>query len=184
MRFPSGRTRPIGQTAGVAKLLPADFDLTLLPESEQRVCKAFLLGLDETWIVVPSVPILLDGQDCEIDVVLVSPSRGIILVEVKGGIVTIDKGRWVQYDRQLRKSPVDQVMKAKHQLLSRLRCSGVDMNGLFMCHAVALPDVGAVPAAGLGLDAPAEIILAKPELQFPAVAVSRLLREHGPIPPV
>lgn len=167
----------------MAKLLPADFDLTLLPESEQRVCKAFLLGLDETWIVVPSVPILMDGQDCEIDVVLVSPSRGIILVEVKGGIVTIEKGRWMQYDRPLRKSPVEQVMKAKHQLLSRLRSSGVDMNGLFMCHAVALPDVGAVPAAGLGLDAPAEIILAKPELQFPAVAVSRLLREHGPIPP-
>jgi len=27
----------------VATLLPADFDLTLLPISEQRVCKAFLL---------------------------------------------------------------------------------------------------------------------------------------------
>jgi len=173
----------IGQTAAVAKLLPADFDLTLLPESEQRVCKAFLLGLDETWTVVPSVPILVDGADCEIDIVLVSPTRGMVLVEVKGGLITIDKGRWMQYGRQLHRSPVEQVMKAKHQLFKRLRTSNVSTEGLFTVHAVALPDVGSVPSAGLGPDAPAEILFAKPQLEFPAVAVNALLREHGPVEP-
>ena len=173
---------PTRQTGQVATLLPADFDLTLLPQSEQRVCKAFLLGLEESWIVVPSVPILVDGKDCEIDVVLISPGHGMILVEVKGGVVTIDKGRWMQYDRLIA-SPVAQVKKAKHQLIARLRTSGVHLEGIFMCHVVALPDVGYVPPEGLGPDAPAEIVLAKAELEFPKVAVNRLLREQGPIPP-
>jgi len=177
------RLAPIGNTGRVATLLPADFDLTLLPTSEQRVCKAFLLGLDDTWFVIPNVPLLVDGADCEIDVVLVSASRGVIVVEVKGGVISIDQGRWIQNGRPLVKSPTQQVTKAKHNLLARLRSAGVETNGMFLCHVVALPDVGSVPADGLGPDAPAEIIFAKPELEFPAVAVNRLLREHGPIPP-
>lgn len=175
-------SRLIGQTSPVATLLPADFDLNQLPQSEQRVCKAFLAGLDETWIVVPNVPVLVDGQDSEIDVVLVSPGRGVVLVEVKGGVVTIKEGRWMQYDKPLHHTPVVQVKRAKHALLKRLRRCGLERE-LFVCHAVALPDVGAVPAEGLGPDAPAEILFAKPQLEFPAAAIDQLLREHGPIPP-
>ena len=173
----------MGHTVGVATLLPVDFDLTWLEKSELRVCKSFLQGLDDSWIVIPTVPVLVEGKDCEIDVVLVSPTRGVILVEVKGGVITIDKGTWIQNGRQLIKSPTSQVTKAKYNLIQRLRSAGIDLNGLFMCHAVALPDVGSVPAAGLGPDAPAEIVFAKPQLEFPTAAVNRLLRDHGPIPP-
>lgn len=167
----------------MATLLPADFDLTVLPNSEQRVCKAFLLGLDDTWIVVPSVPILVEGKDCEIDIVLVSPSRGVILVEVKGGVISIEQGRWFQNGRPLEKSPMQQITKAKHNLIARLRTSGVDTTGLFLCHAIALPDVGPVPAGGLGPDTPAEVVFAKAQLEFPTTAVNRLTREHGPVAP-
>ncbi|HRB03078.1 MAG TPA: NERD domain-containing protein/DEAD/DEAH box helicase [Ilumatobacteraceae bacterium] len=167
----------------MATLLPADFDLTLLPTSEQRVCKAFLLGLDATWFVVPSVPIVVDGTDCEIDVVLVSPHRGVIAVEVKGGVISIEKGRWIQNGYPLSKSPTQQITKAKHNLMKRLRSTGVELEGMFVCHAVALPDVGSVPPGGLGPDTPAETVFAKPQLEFPTVAVNGLLREHGPIPP-
>ena len=167
----------------MATLLPADFDLTLLPHSEQRVCKAFLLGLDDTWTVIPSVPIVVDGADSEIDVVLVSASRGVIVVEVKGGVISIEQGRWLQNGRPLQKSPGQQITKAKHNLLKRLRSVGIEMQGMFLCHVIALPDVGSVPPGGLGLDAPAELVFAKPELEFPSAAVDRVLREHGPIPP-
>lgn len=173
----------MSHTGGVATLLPADFDLTLLPISEQRVCKAFLLGLDDSWFVIPHVPIVVDRADCEIDVVLVSATRGVILVEVKGGVITIEQGRWFQNGHALAKPPTQQVTSAKHNLLKRLRSAAIDLEGMFLRHAVALPDVGSVPPDGLGPDAPAEIVFAKPELEFPAVAVDRLLREHGPIPP-
>ena len=173
----------MGNTGRVAILLPADFDLTLLPHSEQRVCKAFLVGLDATWTVIPSVPILVDGKDSEIDLVLVSATRGVVVVEVKGGVISIEQGTWIQNGRPLAKSPTQQITAAKHNLMKRLRTAAIDLEGLFLCHIVALPDVGAVPADGLGPDAPAEIIFAKPQLEFPTGAVNRLLREHGPIPP-
>ena len=173
----------MGHTGDVANLLPADFDLTLLPLSEQRVCKAFLLGLDDTWSVIPNVPLLVDGGDSEIDVVLVSPNHGVIVVEVKGGVIAIEQGRWVQNGHVLAKSPAQQVTKAKHNLLKRLRSAGIDMADMFVCHAIALPDVGSVPDTGLGPDVPVEIVFAKPQLQFPGPVVNRLLRDRPPIPP-
>lgn len=173
----------IRQTGRVATLLPADFDLTTLPHSEQRVCRLLLEGLDDTWLVVPHVPIFQRGEDAEIDIVLVSPVRGVIAVEVKGGTITIEKGVWHQYDRPLKRSPVEQAMKAKHALIARMGSAKIDLRTLFVTHAVALPDVGSVPPEGLGPDAPADIVWAKPELSFPERAVDRVLREHGPIPP-
>ncbi len=173
----------MSHTGQVATLLPADFDLTLLPHSELRVCKALMQGLDDSWFVIPSVPILVDHVDSEIDIVLVSATRGVIVVEVKGGVISIEQGKWVQNGRPLAKSPTQQVVSTKHNLLKRLRSAAIDLEGMFLCHAIALPDVGSVPPGGLGPDAPAEIVFAKPELEFPAIAVNRLLRQHGPIPP-
>jgi hypothetical protein len=167
----------------MAKLLPADFDLSTLEHSEQRVCAAFIEGLDDTWIVVPKVPIVVDNKDAEIDVVLVSPMAGVIVVEVKGGVIRLEQGAWIQNDHKMKKSPPEQVTKAKHALIRRMATSHVNLRNLFVCHVVALPDVGSVPAEGLGPDAPAEIVFAKPQLAFPEIAVGNLLREHGPIPP-
>lgn len=171
------------QTEQVATLLPADFDLAKLAPSEQRVCSSLLSGLDETWFVVPNVAILVEGTDCEIDVVLVSANRGVIAVEVKGGVISIEKGVWIQNGRPLTKSPTQQVTKAKHNLIKRLRTTGVELDGMFVCHAIALPDVGSVPADGLGTDTPHEIVFAKPQLEFPTRAVDQLLREQKPVPP-
>jgi hypothetical protein len=46
----------------VAQLLPADFDLTQLEHSERRTCQSFLDGLDDSWFVVPKVPVLDAGK--------------------------------------------------------------------------------------------------------------------------
>ena len=80
----------------MAILLPADIDLTRLPYSEQRVCASLLAGLDDSWFVIPSVPIVDDGQDGEIDVVLVSAEAGVFVVEVKGGQIRVENNRWYQ----------------------------------------------------------------------------------------
>lgn len=183
MVTPFRRVPPVGQTVAVARLLPDDFDLGALEPSEQRVCRALLAGLDDSWLVVPQVPVVADGQDGEIDIVLVSAERGVLAVEVKGGVIRIDKGRWYSYDHPLKRSPAQQAQKNKHLLVKRLKSAGVDMQGLFIDHVIALPDVGSVPAEGLGTDAPARSILSKPELQYPAEAVHALLRPHEPVPP-
>lgn len=167
----------------MAQLLPADFDLGSLEPSERRVCQSFIDGLDGTWIVVPHVPLTVDHSDFEIDVLLVSPSRGVLVVEVKGGVIKVDKGTWSSNDHVLRRSPAEQAMKAKHALVKRMGTAGLPMKGLFVTHAVAFPDVGAVPAAGYGPDTPAEIVFAKEQLTFPDLAMDRVLREHDPVPP-
>jgi len=173
----------VGQTGVMARLLPADFDLHSLEHSERRVCQSFLEGLDDTWLVVPHVPIVVNNADCEIDVVLVSPAQGVIVVEVKGGAITIENGKWFTNGHPLKRPPTEQITKAKHALVQRMRSSHVKLDQLFVQHAVALPDVGSVPSEGLGPDAPAEIVFSKTELAFPEVAIGKLMRDHGPIPP-
>lgn len=166
----------------VARLIPDDFDLTDLPPSEQRVCEALLQGLDDTWVVVPKVPLVENGQDAEIDIVAASRTHGVVLFEVKGGLIRVVDGTWMQYDRPLRTSPTEQVTRAKHMLVRRLKAVGIDLHNLYITHAVALPDVGVIPSEGLGPDAPAETLFGSVELSRPATAVAALFREHHPIP--
>jgi hypothetical protein len=166
----------------MAHLLPTDLDLGALQSSERRVVEAFLGGLDDGWLVVPGVPICVNGADSEIDVVLLSETHGAVVVEVKGGVISIEGGRWFQNGRPLAKSPTEQITAAKHHLIRRMKGIGLDLDGLFVRHVVALPDVGSVPPQGLGPDAPAEIIFAKDALTEPAYALEAVQREHGPIP--
>lgn len=181
--MPSWTSEPEGvKNDPVAKLLPADLDLRTLEHSERRVCEAFVNGLDDSWSIVPNVPVYVDRQDAEIDLVLVSPTHGVIAVEVKGGVINVSGGRWKQNGAELKRTPTSQVVAAKHCLVKRMRRIGIELDGLFMCHVVALPDVGSVPADGLGPEAPCEIIFAKPQLETPATAIGLLQHEHGPIP--
>lgn len=163
-------------------MIPADFALDDLAHSERKVCQAFLDGLDDQWVVVPNVPIVDKGNDAEIDIVLASPTQGVVVVEVKGGVIRVVDGTWFQYDKRLGKSPFAQVSNAKHALLSRMRRIGIDLQGLWMQHAVALPDVGPVPDEGLGPEAPRELLLNAADLDDPAAAIARIHREHGPVP--
>lgn len=166
----------------MATLLPADFDLTRLEHSERRVCTSFLEGLDDTWTVVPNAPVLVDRQDSEIDLLLVSATQGVVAIEVKGGAIAIDGGTWLQNGRPMARTPTQQVVSAKHCLVRRMKRIGIDLDDLFMCHAVALPDVGSVPREGLGPDTPQEIVFAKADLEFPESKIGKLHIEHAPIP--
>lgn len=153
----------------MAILLPDEFDLLRLVESEQTVVKAFLDGLDDSWYVVPSVGVFDDGKDGEIDVVLASLDGGVFLVEVKGGQIKVNGTRWFQNGKEI-DSPVRQVVRARHLLAQRLRTIGLDPP--WLNHVVALPDVGDVPREGLGPDAPQRMVLGHRELQFPAAALA------------
>lgn len=167
----------------MARLLPADFDVTTLEHSERRVCQSFVDQLDDTWLVVPHVPILVDHNDHEIDLLLVCPTRGALVVEVKGGVLSVKGGKWSSNGHSLKRSPAEQAMKSKYALLKRMSAAGVDMKRLFVAYAVAFPDVGDVPPEGYGPDTPVEIVFAKPQLAFPDEALAKVLREHEPVPP-
>lgn len=149
-----------------AQLLPSDFDLAQLPHSERRVIESFLGMLDDSWIVIPKVPIVVDGRDSEIDIVLVNFDHGALLVEVKGGIVTMQDGTWKSYDKVIA-DPADQVTGAKHALIKRLKKSKTPISRIFLQHIVAFPDIVDFPATGGGPHCPREIVFTGTELRNP-----------------
>ena len=166
----------------MAILVPAELDLDgLQPESERRVIRQLLVDLDDEWYVVPKVPVLIDGQNAEIDVVLVSPHLGVVLVEIKGGLVSVKDGVWYQYDKALKKNPFEQVGAAKHKLIARLNEMRVNLDGFFMSEVVVLPDVGDIPDQGLGPGAPRNRIWGKYDLMGVPHLISEIHKEKPPV---
>lgn len=167
----------------MAILVPRDFDLKSLPaESEQRTVVRLLQKLGNDWIVLPSVPILVNGSDYEIDVVLVSRDLGSFVLEVKGGKISRKDGEWYQYSRKLKKSPFAQVTAARHALVSRMNFCHVDLTDIYINHIVVMPDVGDIPVDGLGPEAPRDNCWSRIDLDDPLPALTRLGRQRQPVP--
>ncbi len=163
---------PTWDNAPMAILLPADIDLSKLPHSEQRVCESFLAGLDDSWFVIPSVPIVDSGQDGEIDLILVSAEAGAFVVEVKGGKIRVENNKWFQNDHEMAKTPPEQAARNKRILLKRLQKVRIPVP--YLQQVFAFPDVANIPDVGLATDAPRDIIFGYNELSEPAAALAQL----------
>lgn len=172
----------IGNNGGMGRLLPPDLDLHDIREAAERgVVRDLVDRLDESWVVVPGVRVKVDNSDFEIDVVVAEPTRGAVLLEVKGGIIKVVDGVWYQYDKKMR-SPDEQVMKAKHALVKRLRAMGIDLAGITLADAVCFPAVRNVPEAGIGTAVPRERVVDGTVLDDPTPAFEAILRDHAPLP--
>jgi hypothetical protein len=167
----------------VGRLFPEDFDLESLSdkEAERRVVQHFLDGLDDSWLVVPGIQVVDEGQDGEIDCVLVSFDHGMFTVEVKGGTVTLAGGSWRSHGRPIQ-DPVKQIVRNKHTLVKRLRKLNIDLDGVFVQHLVAFPDLVDFPSSGAGVECPREQILTGAELPHVQRALAHLCRHHQPVP--
>jgi hypothetical protein len=102
-------------------------------------------------------------------------------VEVKGGIITVSEGQWKSNHNKI-KNPAQQVLKAKYQLIKRLNGIKVNLDGIFITHAVAFPDIVDFPAEGAGTDCPRNIVFTSADLSRADLALNAFLREHGPVP--
>lgn len=149
----------------MAHLLPTNFDISQIEESEQKVVERLLEVMSDSWYVIPSVPITVDGQDREIDVALVSFEHGVHVLEVKGGIITIENGQWKSNDRPI-KDPALQVTGALHNLVKRLRLLRVDTSTFRIHKFVVLPDIEDFPADGAGTGCPRGMVVTGQELPY------------------
>mgnify|MGYP003327757626 CR=1 FL=1 len=166
--------------ATVGRLIPEHFDLSTIEPSERRVVESLVAGTDPAWLVMPHVQFYDNGADGEADVVVAHPNHGAVVIEVKGGQIAVSEGAWTQDGRALRRSPIDQAVRAKHALLEKSRqVNDADGNGmLWFTHAVAFPDAPNVPAPWLGPDLPSVMVLTKPELQWPSESLEQLLPQR------
>jgi hypothetical protein len=167
----------------MALLVPKDFDVDAVePEAERLVIKKLLAGLTDDWLVVPKVPLLIDGKNFEIDVVLVSRHNGVHLLEVKGGVISVREGEWFSYARKMKKSPFEQIVTAKHALVRRMKQMKVDLHDLYFNEIVVMPHVGDIPSIGLGPDAPKDHCWSMVDIERPMNALQRIAREVSPVP--
>lgn len=89
-------------------------------ESERMVWQALRTGLEDGEVLIHGLR-FSDGQagDVEIDLILLSPTRGAAVIEVKGGHVAYAEGQWTTRNGSggLRRiHPTDQARRAKHAL--------------------------------------------------------------------
>jgi hypothetical protein len=108
--------------------------------------------LDDSWSVYYSRPwwgISRTGGeiDGEADFVVAHPAKGVLFLEVKGGLVSHDPktSRWTSRDRfgvtHGIKDPVQQAMKSKHELLKKFRTmASWPTERVRLRHGVILPD--------------------------------------------
>ncbi|KPL69293.1 hypothetical protein SZ64_14980 [Erythrobacter sp. SG61-1L] len=134
------------------------------------------LGLDEKGF----------ERDGEADFVVAHPELGLLVIEVKGGVVSRDEGteKWKTKNRlgftNEIKDPVQQAVSSKYQLIKKLR-EHRDWGGKFITlrHGVILPD-SARPERDLGINMPQRIFLFGPEMnQLQAWIDARLGQTKG-----
>src|SRR5690606_8028089 len=84
--------------------------------SEQEVWERLIAALDDDAVVLANVRFTDVDKDHELDLVLLVPDVGIVVVEVKGGSVSVDaQGQWWQGHGpgSRRIHPVDQARDGK-----------------------------------------------------------------------
>lgn len=125
------------------------------PEDSERRAARALRELSDGWVVLHHVSwqSKRNGRqgDGEADFLLLHPSKGIIVVEVKGGGIEISNGRWWSTDRygsthQI-KNPYEQALASKYALLTWLKQHGLDEH-VRVGHAVVFPHLDELPPLG------------------------------------
>ena len=128
-------------------LVPEGFVLSSLAnDAERTVVGAFVSGLSDGWLILPSVGLRIADRDRELDVVLIHETYGIVDIEVKGHLVHIARGQWCrgEYDEPLVPSPPWQAKGNAYALRDHLRTVFPGLNHLEVSWGIAFPNTEAV----------------------------------------
>lgn len=166
-------------------------ELALVKSSaERRFYEACRTQLPADWTVLFSTPWIgttPTGRkyDGEADFVLLVPTLGMLVVEVKGGGVAFDPvaGKWESVDREGErhaiKDPFRQATAEKHQLIKILQGDGrwrkAHPGRLLAGHAVFLADVDR-PGVAMSPESPAAIVGGRNDLSQLGAWAERVLR--------
>ncbi|MGI6631420.1 MAG: NERD domain-containing protein [Bacillota bacterium] len=160
-----------------------DLDPRLIDNDGERRVYSALRRLPASYTVLYSykfrtgVPSDLEGDAGEADFVVVSPTLGYLVIEVKQGKVGYGNGQWYEQKQgrqePMSKDPVSQVEKAKYAILDRYKDKAeATYFPLKVRHALWFPECshvwGELPA-----NLARESVLLEPDLDSPETAVRR-----------
>lgn len=138
-------------------------------DSEKRVADA-LRRLPNDWVILHHVSWQSKRAgrqgDGEADFVVLHPRKGMLVIEVKGGGIDIEAGRWYTTNRHGSrypiKNPYDQAVASKHALVGWLNEKGLG-GRVRLGHAVIFPHMSELPWVGPA--GTAQISLSKSNLE-------------------
>ena len=138
-----------------------------MPDSERAVFERLNATLGDSYLVFHSVAWHGRGRkpDGEVDFLVAHPDLGLLVIEVKGGGITIDAaaGSWFSEDRRGEvheiKDPFAQALAAKHELIAEIRADSRWPGG----RAVQIGYAVVFPNVNLGPERPVRV---KPEITF------------------
>ena len=149
--------------SGIAKS-ESGAELRLLSALDAQLPDEFTVLHSVAWISKPGASGPRDGES---DLLIAHPRHGLLVIEVKGGRISLDyrNQKWVSVDRHGAeheiKNPFDQAKRGKYGILEKLgenpSWQRLGIRRFNIGHAAFLPDIG--DSARLrGPDAPGEII--------------------------
>jgi hypothetical protein len=98
----------------------------IAPDSERKVYAAIASALPPGWTAWHSLKLRnLAGEFAEGDFIIADPERGILILEVKGGIVVKQSGQWLQNGRPMKMGPLEQAHRVRKFLLEKFKEKGI-----------------------------------------------------------
>ncbi|MGE0191101.1 MAG: NERD domain-containing protein [Planctomycetota bacterium] len=152
----------------MAQMVPERDEGEVDSRAERLVRRALSERLPDDWTVVHGARWVgrrhgRDGQDGEIDFLLLHPKHGAVVLEVKGGTVARERQRWTSTStsgqrHDLGRGPLQQAHDGKYALRALLENMRRFRAGTpHLVHAALLPE-SHVPDTGLGADAPRALL--------------------------
>ena len=116
------RTNPFTNQKCMPGLYPINDIAYDCPESEDKVYNALSDALPHSWYAWHSIKLrTVENEFAECDFVITDPNQGILILEVKGGLISKQEGLWYQNNNPLKTSPLDQAKRCCRILLSKFR---------------------------------------------------------------
>lgn len=154
----------------MATIYPTPISPDTESNAERKLYVAFRKQLDDSYTVFHSIRWISRNPKrhkpvSEVDFVIAHPEKGVLLLEVKGGGVHLEGGRWYTINRygnreQLKEDPFVQVQNNVYALLDWLNCHELTrFYSYSIFHAVAFPDIRLEEGEHLRPDIPRQIVI-------------------------
>ncbi len=154
-------------------------------QAELDLKALFAQKLDSSYTVIHSVPWIARNPNArkprgEVDFVIVHPQHGVLLLEVKGGQIRVERNQWYTRNRfgieaRLDEDPFTQADLNLYPIRDWLEASEHTRHFRYpVFHAVAFPDTGVFSKSALRPDVPAEILLDGSRVSSPQKAIGEV----------
>lgn len=130
----------------MAIMIPTECNPSTRSKGEIAVYRQLQKTFDDSWTIFHSFDYTsrnLENKliDVEIDFLLFHPEKGLLVLEVKGGVIKITEDKWFQNDHELKVSPVEQAKSNKYSIKEYLKSYLNAEPPISFGHAICLPDV-------------------------------------------